>query len=377
MDMTTAPSTQDGLKWYFSVSEGSLSFRHYDWPGMILAAVRSARARTNLRPHLLYDGSPNEFTKELEAQGVRIIPHRVGFYDALEAFSTSKPKGWLEIAAGAFLRLDIPEVETEDECVLYTDGDVLFLQNPDFFRIRPPTWFAAAPQVGTSYDDMNSGVMLINVPAMRAEHQELVNFIRNHLDLGLDQEVLRVFYADRYDLLDTTLNWKPYWGVDPKAQIVHFHGPKPAAVRRLLHQTDALVDRSWRELFDMNRDAYRHYLELWDSFAGAPSITCYVDGIADGWLKGWAVHDSNPYEPVSLAVLIDGTQVDTIQCTLQRPDVLAAGFGTEHCGFLRDTLKRNQKGSKCRLGLAESRFRTPVKMHFQGQVVTTIDLPAA
>ena len=103
------------------------------------------------------------------------MPHRATLFPALarHAQQNGLAPDWLGIATGAFLRLDIPPIERTDECVLYTDADVLFLQQPNFFRSQPPTLFAASTKSTDRYDDMNSGVMLLNVPAMRAAHARL------------------------------------------------------------------------------------------------------------------------------------------------------------------------------------------------------------
>ena len=133
------------MKWYFAMSESSLSRGEHDWPGLIKTAVKSALVNTTLNPHLLYDGQPNELTKDLEKLGVKIVPHRVCFFDELESYGrrTSRHESWIGIASGAFLRLDIPLLEREDDLVLYTDTDVIFLSEPDFYRTEPPRLFCS------------------------------------------------------------------------------------------------------------------------------------------------------------------------------------------------------------------------------------------
>jgi hypothetical protein len=231
--------------------------------------VRSAQRNTTLEPHLIYDGEENAFISALRSMRVRIIPHRVSFYDALAEYSANKDRWYLPIASGAFLRLDIPIIETKEELVLYTDCDVIFRRQPNFFRSDPPTYFGATSESATkAHKDMNSGVMLVNVPQMRIDHRELTKFVGNNLHLGFDQEILRNFYGNRYDPIDRSFNWKPYWGVNPKAQIVHWHGPKPAFVRKLLADPTLAAPDRWRALFNRNRAAYAHYLSEWDGYSG-------------------------------------------------------------------------------------------------------------
>jgi hypothetical protein len=256
------------VKWYFALSESSIDLHDRDWRGLVFAAVRSAQLNTTLEPHLLYDGQENAFISALRSMGVRIILHRVSFYDALAEYSVNKDCWYLPVAAGAFLRLDIPIIEAKEQLVLYTDCDVIFRREPNFFRHEPPAYFGATSQTATErHEDMNSGVMLINVPHMRTDHPELTKFVRNNLHLGLDQEILRSFYGNRYDPIDRSLNWKPYWGVNSKAQIVHWHGPKPVWVQKRL--ADPALDGadSWKVLFNKNPAGYAHYLSEWIQYS--------------------------------------------------------------------------------------------------------------
>jgi hypothetical protein len=255
------------VKWYFALSESSIDLHDHDWRGLVFAAVRSAQRNTTLQPHLIYDGQENAFISALRSMGVRIIPHRVSFYDALAEYSADKDCWYLPVAAGAFLRLDIPIIEVKEQLVLYTDCDVIFRREPNFFRSEPPTYFGATSQTTKAHDDMNSGVMLINVPNMRTGHLEFTRFIRNNLHLGLDQEILRAFYGNRYDPIDRSLNWKPYWGVNPNAQIVHWHGPKPVLVRKLLAEPAFETTDDWRVLFNRNPAGYAHYFSEWIQYS--------------------------------------------------------------------------------------------------------------
>lgn len=254
------------MKWYFAMSESSIDRSDHDWRGLMRVAVKSARMNTTLVPHMLYDGVRNEFTKEMEQLGVTVIPHRVSFYDRIAEFA--KNDLWhLNIASGAFLRLEIPLIETEHEFVLYTDCDVQFLKEPDLSGLRPE-WFAAAPQTNIAgYDDMNSGVMLINVPAMKADLPAFLNFIDSNLHWGLlDQDVLREFYGNRYTPLNPTMNWKPYWGYNPDAKIVHWHGPKPVVAQRMMRDPRYRTGvATWDAFVELNPTGYAYYVGSWDA----------------------------------------------------------------------------------------------------------------
>lgn len=262
------------MKWFFALSEASLGHPNHDWPAMIRAAVRSARAVTRLEPHFLYDGAPSALTEELQALGVTVMHKTLTFLPNIQGrwheMGRALDPLLLAIMAGAYLRTEIPALGLLDEYVLYTDCDVLFLSDPEVERFRP-AYFACAPQRDPNdLQDINSGVMVMNVPAMRREVENLWHFIVTRFWFGAhDQEALREYYAGRFETLPLELNWKPYWGMNPAARIVHFHGPKPGVVRRLLSDPAFSIPPIWRELFEENPAAYAEYLRRWDA-AGAP-----------------------------------------------------------------------------------------------------------
>lgn len=237
----------------------------HDWPRLIVTAVLSALSNTDLHPVMLYDGEPNRLTMTLEALGVTVIPHRVSIFGRLEQFFTSP--GALAIAQGAFLRIDIPEIEKESEFVIYTDCDVVFRRQPNF-SFDAPRFLAAAPQAAPNdyENDMNSGVMVLNVPALRNELDSFRDFICQNLsDDGLpgydpfDQHKYRRFYASRMGFLPLRMNWKPYWGINEEAEIIHWHGPKPSSVEAALLNGSELQG-AWDSLFSSSKESYLHYL---------------------------------------------------------------------------------------------------------------------
>ena len=56
--------------------------------------------------------------------------------------------------------------------------------------------------------------------------------IANGLHFGVygpgDQGAFNMFYAGQFEVrLWPSWNWKPYWGYQSDAKLLHFHGPKP------------------------------------------------------------------------------------------------------------------------------------------------------
>ncbi len=129
------------------------------------------------------------------------------------------------VAHGAYLRFDIPVIDTSDDVVLYTDVDVIFVSDPSI--ADDPTLFAVAAEyavdTGTAVEYrpvINSGVMAINLSGFRNTRDALIDFCREnnfyfHGDTGYyDQGALNKFYAGQWQYLPQALNWRPFAG-DP------------------------------------------------------------------------------------------------------------------------------------------------------------------
>lgn len=253
------------MKWYFASNNQSP-----DYVYMIKAAVESALKNTRLEPHFLYDGSPDALTAWLERKGVKIIYHRVSFYDRLKAFY---PPDQLKIAAGAFLRCDIPLLETKEDSVLYTDCDVLFLNGIDPQNIPRAARFTCAPETRqTDWSILNTGVMWMNLPALRKTHADFVAFINDRLPelATYDQTAYNLFYAGQHTRLPLEYNWKPYWGENSDAKIIHFHGPKPHDILHILQGEP--ISEIYKSLFALDRFGSIHYLSRFCEYSNALSI---------------------------------------------------------------------------------------------------------
>ncbi len=232
------------MKWYFGLNEGGTRL---DLGDLAKLAVTSAKRFTNLRPHMLYHGNRNAFTQWMEAQGVTVIDVRLS-YDA--SMRKAIQAGWYPAPLeGHWLRTEICNIECEEEFVLYTDIDVVFLKPIDLTSVRPRL-FACAPEFDKeNWSYFNSGVMVMNIPALRADYLRL----RGHIEERFrdpangafnDQPVYNALYAGQWDRLDPIYNWKPYWDVNPEAAIFHFHGPKFDTIREIIDGT-----WNWKHLY--------------------------------------------------------------------------------------------------------------------------------
>lgn len=214
------------MRWYFAIDQAGAGGSIGEHAKL---AVLSAAAIGGLEPVLLYYGKRTDFTAWMTAHGVEVIDTAPDFLPtirAAEAAGTYRP-----FSIGHWLRIGIPRIEQGREFVLYTDCDVVFLRPVAWHLIRPD-WLAAGPEFSPAgWGYFNAGVMVLNVPALRASYDAFEAHIRAAItNSGAitydDQTALNDFYRDRWERLDPSCNWKPYWGYDRRAAILHFHGPK-------------------------------------------------------------------------------------------------------------------------------------------------------
>lgn len=234
------------MRWYFAIDErGGLG----ETGEYAKLAVKSALAAGGLEPVLLYYGARTAFTDWMQARGVRIAAAVPGFLDAMNAAVAAGK--YRPHSIGHWLRVVIPQIEQEREFVLYTDCDVIFLRGYDWRAWRPRA-FAAAPEFSPErWTSFNAGVMVMNVPAMRASYPAFEQMIRYRIEQdGFhaydDQFALNESYKGLWDRLDTACNWKPYWKYSPDAAVLHFHGPKPPVL-------EAIAQGRWDERDDAAR----------------------------------------------------------------------------------------------------------------------------
>ena len=168
---------------------------------------------------------------------VTVIEHQLSFQDRLLS-NFFRPEVLPPSQQAAFLRLDIPVViesvrqmaaqknnQVRTDYCIYTDSDVFF------HKITPwvyPAFISMGPEGMKHTKPENSGVMHMNVTAFRAELPALLDFAvgKKWNFVAGDQGLLLEFYKDRIVALPPELNWKPYWGINENASIVHFHASK-------------------------------------------------------------------------------------------------------------------------------------------------------
>jgi len=239
------------LRWYFAIDEqGSLGATGED----AKTAVLTARQAGGLEPHMLYYGARNDFTGWMERNGVRIIDTAPSFLAVMEQAEAAGT--YHAHSIGHWLRVAVPLVAQDQKFVLYTDCDVIFLRHVNWDAIRPAI-FAAAPEFkADNWNYFNAGVMVLNVPQMHATYPAFEAHIISRITSGnwyhYDDEVaLNEAYRGAWDRLDPRLNWKPYWGYNSGAGILHFHGPKLGVIEAITAGTWPADNPTQRQYTDM------------------------------------------------------------------------------------------------------------------------------
>jgi hypothetical protein len=269
------------MKWFFAYN----GHRSFDYDTHIEVMIRSAMANTSLDAHLIYFGRrDNPILSFAEQHGVKVIHHEPSIFADLQRIKAKFPDyvPQFAIATGAFLRIDVPvicrDLGYSDEFVLYTDCDVVFLRDipeaPTHSFLRP-TLFSCAPEFSeTDWVNINSGVMVMNVVNLLDDYPSFRDFITAgdtlYYELGegaFDQKSYLLHYASKWDKLPVEYNWKPYWGFNQDAVIVHFHGPKIPQVRDIMKGKTTHLAEILTELFERDPESYRDYFAYVDEYA--------------------------------------------------------------------------------------------------------------
>ena len=260
----SGPERAERLNWFICLNDF-----HDEYRQCAKAAVLSSE-RYQMNRFCLYDGADEPFADWLARHGVRVIRHRFSLVDQLLSAGIEGPG----IAPGAYLRVDIPEVAASERLIdtshyLYTDCDVFFTSDPSRLLDNRTGTFCDSAELSERDAHFNSGVMWCNAEFFRRSLSEFRRFLieGRFRFVAYDQGALNEFYGSSRQVLGREYNWKPYWGVDGNAVIVHFHGPKPRAFRLWQRDPQEFARRLpslTPFLGPHTRAAYEHYVGLFE-----------------------------------------------------------------------------------------------------------------
>lgn len=231
------------MRCYFALSDDVSNNDVYY--SMFICALESARKNTSFELHCLYDFR-KAFVNDIEDDRIykllkkyNVIIHLISIDFESELLNVYTDDYLDEIHVtkdslySRFLRFMLPDVEKENEYVWYIDTDVIFLKDivdSSISELPKTIGVCSESENNYTYTNFNAGVMLINVESYKNCKQKLISMLKNGERAEnecCDQGYLNSIYKNNFSRLDNIYNWKPYWGINNNAVIVHLHGLKP------------------------------------------------------------------------------------------------------------------------------------------------------
>lgn len=269
------------MKCYFCLTEPDAQNSIY--LDLLYVSLKTARQNTTLDLYVLYDGSETgrcyQILKEFD---VHIIKHEFSHKNYLEK---TYPQDYIKQTYGheisyqkiaeTFMRFDIPFIEQEDEYVFYSDIDVMFLKDFSHDSFPATPYVAASAEACKDLENMdyfNAGILYLNVQNMRKISEqvfaELEKGCKNTTNI-FDQGYLNQFCFDKFTKMPLEFNWKPYWGYNENAYIIHMHAMKPDGNFEnsgFGMSKEALINSLDKHFKDI--DGYVYYLMLYYQILG-------------------------------------------------------------------------------------------------------------
>lgn len=190
---------------------------------------------------------PGWLREKADRNEVLLLRHSLSFFDIMHedqilASHDNPNVRIIKETVGTYFRLDFPlllprikeELETRGigsfqyESALYTDADVMLLKDFELKSLGHPKTFFMGPEAIRGHQT-NAGVLYYNISFMKETLPDLLDYAHSKSWCLNDQDLLIQFYVSKNitSLLSDEYNWKPYWGINHQAKVLHFHGPKP------------------------------------------------------------------------------------------------------------------------------------------------------
>ncbi len=245
---------------------------------MAKVLVLSAGANTRLELLCVYDGSDQRLIEWLESKNVLVIRWSVSFLEDLrDRYDGEKS---IEFCRGTFLCMEVPYILNhygmEDEYILYVDTDTMFVDDVDLNDTQPQTFCAPKDWSVSDNSRFSTGVLLMNCRFLLSQYSVFQTHIRRHnynfsfTGMGpCDQGAWNTFFENKSEELPNCYDWKPWWGSSDAAIVIHFSGPMPRQVRRLIEMENPIteVDKIHKYVVDQDQNSYIRYVEAWEVIA--------------------------------------------------------------------------------------------------------------
>ena len=245
---------------------------------MAKVLVLTAQLNSNVDVCCLYDGQDISFMSWLYNRKVPCIRWQVPFLEEIEMTYTGNKS--FDYCAGAYLCIETANAfkanSIDDEYAIYLDADIMVMNNLEFDH--KPRYFSAPPDWDVlDWTFVSTGVMVLNLQRLREDYDKFVKHLISHnFDFSFaghgpcSQGAWNTFYSQKWDNLSPGYDWKPWWGFNPNARLVHFSGPKPNEVLRLINDLESEKgderDNINRFVIKQNVGSYQKYLQIWKQY---------------------------------------------------------------------------------------------------------------
>ena len=234
---------------------------------LLEVACKYALKNTNFHIYVIFDGKKEELNLPKE---INIIEHKHRCYDIFKNSQRCIKENNLFIASGAFLRTEIPflckKYNFKDEYILYCDYDTLFFNiDYDYLNNLKPEFFASCPEYDkNNWNIINTGVMLMNVNHFYNIDDFILNYINTNFEslTVWDQTLYNNLYKNKITKLSIEYNWKPYWGINNNAKIIHFHGAKPLSIEDIKRAEEPII----KHLRNLDKKSLEYYSDIWQQY---------------------------------------------------------------------------------------------------------------
>lgn len=245
---------------------------------MAKVLVLSARVNTDLDMYCIYDGEDEGFVDFLHRQNVHVLLWTISFLDELKMNYQGERS--IQFCRGTYMCMELPKVLHEygvlDEYILYVDTDIMFLGSIELDSLKPNYFSSSSDWGQNDWSRFSTGVMVMSIPNLLNMYPSFLAHLKGHhfnfpnTEMGpCDQGAWNTFYVNgEHERLDPIYDWKPWWGINENARIVHFSGPKPQQVKNLLELDKPTNEQEQLQKFVVgeNPEAYKHYVSIWDGY---------------------------------------------------------------------------------------------------------------
>ena len=195
------------------------------------------------------------------------------------------------VKGSAIVRAEVPEAAEFSVRVMNGAYTAYTKDGDDVLVFDSSATIAVAPEFRKEYDVIkgnryfNAGIMLINVPELRKRRERMLTMLAERRLCYMecwDQGFFNELYKGEFDELPLTFNWKPYWGINDQAVIVHCHWMKP---NKAWNDYDVMLHAMHLDLQgEAAQVGMLHYMRRFIA-ANCPDKVAFLDGLGSLFFK--------------------------------------------------------------------------------------------